>query len=467
MKRFSMKSIVKSAAAVTAFAFVFPVMETQIASSLNVDAVSGVAVAQDKKKQPRKLPGISESFFKQMGKVQPLLTPDTEKDPNAQPDFRAAITELQKMERRCKEKCNPYELSQIYRFYGFAYYSLEDIDNAIKYYDLVVKQTPNIPLGVEKQTLYTLAQLEYSEEDYDSALSYLDKWFKLADDVSADVHFLVATINYQKNDKPAALKSISTAISMVEGEGKVAKEQWYNLKRALFLEDERYKESLPVLEKLVRNYPKHSYWVQLGGIYGILGRDKDQLHAFEAAYTMDGLVKEQEFLNLAYLYLGEAVPFKAATVIEAGMKKGTVKRSTKNLETLAQAYGQAQEPKKALSVLQEAVEKSKTEPLKDPKKDKRKTGDLLALMVGYYLDIDDNKGAIRAGKQALQAGNIKEPGFVHSNMGIAYVDQKQYSNAISSFEKAVEFPKQKRFAQNWLKHARSELNREQALAAAQ
>ena len=450
----------------SAFAFVAPAALDRVATDAGVESnLSALAQKKGEKRKPRALPGISDSFFKQMGKVQPLISPDTEADPNAKPNFPEALKQLARMEKKCKDSCNKYELSQIYRFYGFAHYSLDDLKQAIYYYDLVVKQSPQIPYGVEKQTLYTLAQLAYSVEDYNGALKYLDKWLAISDEITADVYFLQSTIFYQKGDKNNALKSINKAISIVEGRGKVAKENWYNVKRAILLEKERYKDAKPVLELLVRHYPKKSYWVQLGGIYGILARPLDQMHAFEATYLMGGLLKEQELVNLSYLYIGEGVPYKAAKVLSKGMEDKIIKRTVKNLETLAAAWGQSKETEKAIKVTTEAAERSKTEPLKDPKKDKRKTGDLYAQLTGYYLDIDDSKGAISAGKKALAAGRLKDPGLVHSNMGIAYVDIKQYASAVSAFDKAMKIPKHAKFAANWKKYAENELARERALAA--
>ena len=459
--------LIKVGALTAAFAVVVPSLVDKAA--IESGSISGLSVAHAQaaaeKRKPRKLPGLSEAFFKQMGKVQPLIQPDTEKDPNAKPDFNAAIKQLQSMEKRCKDKCNQYELSQIYRFYGFAHYSLDNMDKAIYYYDLVVKQSPNIPLGVEKQTLYTLSQLAYSVEKYDQAIKYLKDWMKLSDEVTADVYFMLATIHYQKGTKNEALKAISKAISIVEGRGKVAKENWYNLKRALYLEKEDYKKAIPVVEKMIRHYPKKSYWVQLGGLYGVVGRSTDQLHTFDTAYLMDGMTKEQEIVNLSYLYLGEEVPYRAAQVLTSGMKKKIVTRNVKNLETLATAWGRAKEPENAIKVLKEAAEKARTEKLKNPKKDKRKTGDLYSLMASFYLDLDDSKGAIEAGKKGLKAGSLKDPGLLHSNMGIAYADLKQYDACIKSFKKAMETPKHKKFATNWKKFCEVESNRQRALAA--
>ena len=66
--------------------FVFT-LAVSLADKLTMDVIgleSGLsaAFAQSKPKpKPRKLPGISDKFFKQMGKVQPLISPNTGRKP--------------------------------------------------------------------------------------------------------------------------------------------------------------------------------------------------------------------------------------------------------------------------------------------------------------------------------------------------------------------------------------------------
>ena len=60
-------------------------------------------------------------------------------------------------------------------------------------------------------------------------------WFDLNEKPNAGAYVLLAQGYYQVKDYNSALQNVETAISMHEGEGKLPKEQWYNLARFLYL----------------------------------------------------------------------------------------------------------------------------------------------------------------------------------------------------------------------------------------
>ena len=63
---------------------------------------------------------------------------------------------------------------------------------------------------------------------------------------------------------------------------------------------------------MVNLYPKKLYFVQLGGTYGQLGREKDYMITLKAAHAKDFLDKESEYLALAQLLLLNQNPYWAA-----------------------------------------------------------------------------------------------------------------------------------------------------------
>ncbi len=405
------------------------------------------AVAQSKPKpKPRKTPAVSEKIFKGLSKVEELVSPPEES--GNKPNLPAALNELAKLEKNCS-KCNRYELASIYFRYAWVYATLEDYANSLKYYDLVVAQSPDIPLGIELNSLYYMAQLAMQLEQYKRSLGYLNKWMELATDVTPEAYDLKARICYQTNDKKCAMTNINKAVAMREEDG-IAKEHEYNLQRALNLEGERYKVASTILEKLIRHYPKKSYWVQLSATYGILEREKDQLGALDAAYVMNGVHKEQSLINMAYLLINSGVPYRAAVVLEKGLKDKKINRNEKNLTLLANAWRQSKDVKKAIPVLEEAAKSSKT-------------GDLYGQLVGLYLDIDDNKAAVKAGKEAIKKGVKKRPADVHMNVGIAHVNMENYKSAVNAFEKAMKDKRIKKSASSWMKYAKKEMARVESI----
>lgn len=453
-------------AVVSVAAYVAPVAIDKAAQAVGIDSgLVSNAYAQAKKKKTRKLPGISESTMKKLGVVTELVSPDTEKNKNAKPNYPKALKELQKMEKFCKDKCNKYELSQVYRFYAFAYYSLDDYPKAIRAYKQVVAQSPEIPIAVELDALYALAQLNFAQDRFDDSLKYLDRWIGLSTVVGADIIFLKGTILYTKGDKKGATTNVNKAISMIEANGKVAKEQWYGLQLALNLEKESYRPAKAILEKLIRNYPSVKYWTQFANVNGLLERERDQLHALDSIYIQNKLKKRQDVVNLAYLYLGEDVPYKAAKILEKGMAEKNVERNVKYLKVLASAWRAAKEPKKAIVALNEAAKVAVREDAnkKGKKGYKPEQGNIHSELVGLHLDLDDSKAAVEAGKKALRAGSLKRACEVHTNMGIAYVDMKQYKSAVNSFDKAADDKQCRAVVNNWKKYALNEQRQKEEL----
>lgn len=450
---------IKSAVSVTTLAgalFAAPLALDTAFSDLGIQADLGSsAVAQAKEKETRRLPGIGEKVFKGLGKVSALTNPDLEKNPSAQPDFPKAYQELKKLEKQCSD-CNNYEKAQIYLMFAYVSYTLENYSEAIDHYKNVIKQSPQIPIGVELQAYSYVSKLAFQLERYDEAIKYFDLQVKLSQEsgieLTAKDWQFKAVICYTSNKKDCAFESITKAIDMVEASGKIAEESWYNIKRALYMDKDQFKQATAILEKLIRHYPKKSYWDQLGSMYGLLERPKDQLHAMDTTYLMGGLTNEKSIVNLAYLYMAEEVPYRAAKILETALKDKSIERSEKNLETLALAWQRAREREKAIPVLEELGKMSDS-------------GNAYSELVGVYLDLNNPRKAVEFGKKSLNKGNFKRgaDGQLLVNLGIAYFELRQYSNAIEMFERAAKIKKTAKFARGWLRYSETEKKRYEGL----
>lgn len=461
--------VVGLGAALSCASLIAPSILDRAFEALDVDVSFGAsAQAQDsgKKKETRRLPGIGPDVMKGLGEITELVSPDLEKNPDAKPNFTEALKVLQKMERKCADKCNKYELAQIHRFYAFSYFSTDNIPKTIQSYKMILKQSPEIPIAVELEALNYLSQLLYGEEDYQGALEYLNAWMELSTIVGAEKFFFRGQIYYTMNKKTQALKDVTTAVKMYEDKGKPANEQWYGLQLAILLEKEDYKAGKPILETLIRHYPKIKWWTQYANVNGLLNDDKRQLAALDAVNVMGGLKKRQEIVNTSYLYLGENAPYEAAQVLEKGMKAGNVAKDVKNLQTLANAYRQAREYKEAISVFEQAAAAAKKEDAEkaNDKGYKAQEGNIYADISAVHGLMNNSKESVEAGKKALAAGNLKRACEVHTNMGIAYVDMKKFQSAINSFEKASEDKRCRAIVGNWIRYAENEKRAQDLLA---
>ena len=406
------------------------------------------ASAQANQRKPRRLPGISQKINEQLNKIAELISPTVEEGkPAKKPNLNAAQKQLAALERRClktdkagKKACNGNELGNIYRFYGVLYFEKDDLANTAKYFEKLVAQAPNIPYALEETMLLQLAKIYGGLENYTKALRYLDKYMKVVPVIPADAFYTKSTICYQNDDIKCSLKSINTAIKMVEGEGKIAKEPWYNLQRGIYNQNEDYKNSLAANLKLMKHYPKASYWNDIGTFYALLEQTSKTMHVYDASLAAGVLDTENQYLQLAQLFYQEDAPYNAAKVLEKGIKAKVVKPTEKNLEKLGRYFFGAKEYRNAIKYLTQAAAKADT-------------GDIYSDVAGIYVQVEDLQNAIKTGQKALKKGKLKSPGRLHYQMGSAYFDLKQYDKAIVAFEKSAKDKATKKIAEQWRDYA--------------
>ncbi len=422
-----------------------PALTVNVFNQLGLEATYAQVQAQE----TRKTPALSQPVYKKLAVVNELVNPEEE---GAKPDFNAALKELKKLESREATKWNEYELANLYNNFGFVYYSLENFPQAIKYYELVVAQSPNIPVGLETSTLYTIAQLKFVEEDYPGTIKTLNRWFKLQDPqfINADHYAFIATVQYTDKKYDDSLKNIRKAIALYREKGQIPKENWFSIEMAIEYDRENYKKVAEILEVLVREYPKTSYWKQLAGIYNLIKKEKESVYLTDAAYVAGALDKEPELLNLVYMMLGEGYSYRAAKILEQAIKEEVVEPTSKNLDTLATAWQLSQETDKSIAVLKEAAEKSDD-------------GNLYAKLAGNYVDRDKNKQAIEAGEKALSRGGIKRIDQLQVVMGMANANLGNWESCKKMFREARKDKRSAAFASNWLKFCQNEQDREASL----
>ena len=118
-------------------------------------SVSHAQAAEPRKeRKTRKTPAMREKTYKKLSESRELAEAD---------DFAGALRALDNLSRQ--RGLNSYELAQMHNFYGFIHFSQENYAQAVRDYENVLAQ-PNLPLGMETSTIYTLAQLYFTQEDY-------------------------------------------------------------------------------------------------------------------------------------------------------------------------------------------------------------------------------------------------------------------------------------------------------------
>jgi tetratricopeptide (TPR) repeat protein len=253
--------------AVFGAAFLLPLLA---AMAIPEAVIGGSAFAAEEKKQPkykdvktRQRQSVGGKCAKALEKIQVVLEEE---------NWVESINSLNSIESNPKLCASDYEQTQIWKFQGYVYYSLDDFDGSIRSYKKVINGV-GTPPELALDTRYTLAQLYTVEEQYAKAAVELEIWMDAAVIIGGDARSLLAQIYYQLDRKDDALNMLELAINDAESKDLLPKEGWWGLQRVLYYEKNDYKRVTSILEKLVTHYPKWTYWKQIGGMYGELERE--------------------------------------------------------------------------------------------------------------------------------------------------------------------------------------------------
>jgi tetratricopeptide (TPR) repeat protein len=464
------KSILLYVFALLAFSFSYPTSYIEAQSS-----------NQSKKQiKYKKARALQSKTAKKMAKVYEALEEVDDKGEPA-PDMELVVEILTEL-RNDQDNLKSYDRSVVWNSWGYVYFTDGKYNEAIRAYERVINE-PEVTLPIRNAALFTLAQLNLVQEKYDEGIELILQWMDQVETVTAQSWSLLGQAYFQKEDFNKSMSSMKTAISLAEEEGYKPKENWYvivaacigELKKQIG-EKESLLQQLDIYEILVNLYPKKLYFIQLGGAYGQLGREKDYMITMKAAYAKDFLNKESEYLALTQLLLLNQNPYWAAQVLVSGQNKiitytetvldkntgkevkvektgPVVKDNEKNLKLLADSWRMAQEVDKAIPVLEKAAVLSKD-------------GKAYVLLGNLYLGEDRMQEAVDAIKKGLKKGKIEKLSQVHLTLGQAYFELQKFEEAKKEFRIAArdKDKKVKTTANSWIKYTENEEIRVKSLA---
>jgi len=431
------------------FATLFVVPLLLVTQSGEAVFPDGVAAAQKKNgdeppaRKTKKTPTLRKQVYEKLAEAQELM--------ETEPPQTAAAEKLVDQVKSIKD-LKPYELAQMWNFYAYLYYASGDTKRAISAYEQVLAQ-PELPEAMQTQTIYTLAQLHFADEQYQKSIDMMNQWFANAVNPGPQPYIILGQAYYQLGQFQKALVPVETAIRLAKEKGKPVKENWLLLLRVFYYELNDYQKVASILEELLQTWPKKEYWVQLAGMYGELNKEVQQVAAYEIAYLQGFFTQERELVQMAQLYMSQAVPYKAAKVLEKGMKEGAVERTGKNMRLIAQAWAMAQEDDKAVPALKEAA---------------RLTGDaeLYVRLAQSHINQDEWKEGVEALQTALSRGGLKRPDQARIMLGMAQFNLDQLGTAEKTFQLAAKDQRSAKAARQWIQYIQSERKRKAELAAA-
>jgi len=343
---------------------------------------------------------------------------------------------------------NSAEVAQLFQLMGFVQSSLNDTAGAIASFDRAVAANAlpaQIQLRLRRNSVLMTAQLERWEEAIRRLRAYLP------DDPEPllDLYIVGAGAAAQLRDFESALGFILEAIRR----SPEPKEPYYQSWAAFLSELNRPKEVAQVLEIMIRLFPNRDlYWKQLGNLYLQQQEDQKALGILALAYQRGFLTAEGDLRQLANLYLYLELPFRAAQVMDKGLKDRILTADFRNLDALARAYAAARENELAMAAFERSA------PL-DP------TGETYFRLGQLHLENEDWTKAIAEFERAAAKGGLRNESNVWILLGFAHYQNDDLTGAIAAFEQAETYPNTEGTARQWLGHLREELATRTAEAA--
>lgn len=418
---------------------------------------SAQAAEEEKKKKPRRVPAISQSFYKKMSDAQIMIDPesmpreDDEPAPIPKGTPQDGIDLLLSMTQ--KRRVNSNELSQLWNLLAFGYYTLGDTPNTIRSYEQVLKAGEQgiITEALEKNSLRALFQLYYSQENYSKSLQYINRWEVLNGKPDAQVTYLKSTAYYQLEKYRDALKWALKLEDLVTLEGRELKENWVYLQVILYNELEDIDNVIRVLEKMVVMFPKKMYWMHLAGMYSEKEWEGRALSAYYAIYMQGLLVKNSEVVMLAQRLLNADVSYEAAMILETGIKDEIVELSEKNLRLLATCYTVAQEMSKAIVAWRRASEYAED-------------GEIYYRLAQALAQQDRHKAAVTAYEKALDDDELNNRSDTFFWMAISHMSLENWNQASTAFRQAGKLNKRlAKQTRQYIRYITGEKKRQAAL----
>jgi predicted Zn-dependent protease len=297
-----------------------------------------------------------------------------------------------------------------------------------------------LPYAQTMSTLYTMAQIEVTQENYAQAHKYMKTWFDYAEEPSADAYILMGTVLSQLEQKEEALKYVNQALI----DTKVAPEKWLQFALALNHELKKYDNALKILATLTATYPDNGkYWKQFSATYLSLNEDKKALATMELAYKKGFMTEESDVMSMAGLYLYLNMPRKSVDLIQEEINKGKVSQNPKNYNMLFQANYQARDIEKALIALEEAAKLASD-------------GEHYIRLGMIHLENEKWEKAISAFNSGLKKG-ATTPEKVYLGMAMAKYQQKDLTGALDTLFKARRHNPEDKSVIQWIDQIKNDL----------
>ena len=385
-------------------------MSAAFLASVSVSTDAQTRSAQQKNAPAPKGPTVSKTLLKPLAGAQEAAKKE---------QFAECISQLKALDGQPTN--TPYDNYVINDILGFCALRANDNALAISAWAKVVDSEfadPARSASLRKGLL----QLSYQAKDYAGAVAYGQRLINLG---TADEAVYLLTIQsfYLQNDFKASEKLAADYVASMEAGGKAPPDMALQLYASACIKQDDDACTLRALEKQARYFPKKETWPNLTLLMFRSGGDANTLNVFRLSREMGGMVRGEEYTEMAQLALEKGLPGEAQSVIEEGKAKNIFTNKS-NLDLATRLLGTAK--------AQAAADKP-TLLVQDKEAAGRKNGEVDARIATAFLGYGDFERAVAAYERGLAKGNVRNPDEVRLNLGIAQLKAGNKEGAAASF----------------------------------
>ncbi len=351
--------------------------------------------------------------------------------------YDEAYEDLQKMLERAGH--DTYLQAIINQALAQVEWSRENFQSSLVFFERAV-EFDVLPDPAQFALVYQVAQLYYMQERYPEALEKLEAWFCMAppETITPAAYVLQASLYLEQENYAGALKAIQKAIAM----DAAPRESWYQLELAAHSELEQYQQAAETLEVMIANWPaRKEYWLQLSQICYRLNQEEKSLAVAALAYREGLFNSPSDILYLSSLYSNSELPYKAAEVLEKGIRDGIVESSREHWTLVAESWYAADELEKSLAAYETAGKAAG-----DGEVDLRR-GFILA-------DLERWQAAVEALDLALEKGGLDDhrTGEAYLLRGMAHFNLGNLDSAGADWDRAGRHENTREAAAQWMNY---------------
>lgn len=338
---------------------------------------------------------------------------------------------------------NAYDDYKVNEVTAFIATKAGDFATAAKAYE-AMNSSSEAPPEQAKDRIAQLTKMYYQLNNFPKALQYGNQYMK---DGGTDplISLLVAQTYYQQKEYNKGIDAFQTLIKTANQAGQPVKEEWLQLLMNCQVNAGKEDDAVVTLEQLLTKNPKPEYWKSMLAYVGSHGAtsDRKNLEIYRLKLR-NGVLADSEYSEMAELSMALGFPGDAKTVLEKGFANkvlGVGARKDRDERLLKTAQQNSATDQKSL-------------PAFDKEAKAAASGDNDVKLGFAYLSYGNNDQAIEAITRGLKKGNVKNPDEAHLLLGIAYVNAKRTSDAVSEFKAVPSDSKLAPVARLWIIEAK-------------